>query len=71
MNIYAFAVTIVYIVNIIIVAGMVFFKEKDVKSTMEWILIFMLFPLVGYIFYFLVGSTTKFKILSRKYSLKS
>ena len=70
MNIYAFIVTIVYIVNIIIVAGMVFFKEKDVKSTMEWILIFMLFPLVGYIFYFLVGSTTKFKILSRKYSLK-
>ncbi len=70
MDIYAFIVTTVYIVNIIIVAGMVFFKEKDVKSTMGWIFIFMLLPFVGYIFYFLIGSTTKFKILSRKYSLK-
>ncbi len=71
MNIYAFVVTIVYIMNIIIVAGMVFFKEKDVKSTMGWIFIFMLLPFVGYIFYFFVGSTTKFKILSKKYSLKN
>ncbi|MBR2471488.1 MAG: PLDc N-terminal domain-containing protein, partial [Clostridia bacterium] len=70
MNIYAFIVTIVYLINIIVVAGMVFFKEKDVKSTMGWIFIFMLLPFVGYIFYFLIGSTTKFKILSRKYSLK-
>ena len=70
MDIYALIVTIVYLINIIVVAGMVFFKEKDVKSTMGWIFIFMLLPFVGYIFYFLIGSTTKFKILSRKYSLK-
>ena len=70
MNIYALIVTTVYLINIVVVAGMVFFKEKDVKSTMGWIFIFMLLPFVGYIVYFLIGSTTKFKILSRKYSLK-
>ena len=70
MNIYAALLTAAYLINLIVAVSIVFSKQKDVKSTTGWILMFMFFPIIGYIFYLFLGSRSKFKILSRKYSIK-
>lgn len=60
----------IYIINIIAILALVFFEKGDLPNAILWIIVLLFLPIVGFIIYFIFGSTYKPKILSMKYSPK-
>lgn len=62
-------IAVAYITNIISIIAILFFDKKSVSSTLCWLAVFIFLPIVGFIFYFFLGSTIKFKWFSKMYSI--
>ncbi len=69
MNIYVF--TAAYIINIISIISILFIDRKDIGFTLSWLMVFIFLPFWGSLFYFFFGSTIRYRIFSKKYSLKT
>lgn len=67
----AIIVGLLYLVNLISMISIIFFRRKDMSVTFAWLLVFIFLPAVGFIFYFFFGSTAKLEIMSKKYTLDS
>lgn len=59
----------IVIINWVILVFVVFFERKSINVVLSWVLVFIFLPYIGYILYFFFGSSTKMKVLSRKYKL--
>ncbi|MCB2295940.1 PLDc N-terminal domain-containing protein, partial [Clostridium algoriphilum] len=59
----------VYAFNIISVLRLIFIKRSDTRVIFAWLIVFFFLPYVGFIFYFLIGSKYKMRILSKKYGM--
>lgn len=59
---------VLYLSNIIAAISLLFFRKKQVGSTIAWLLIFAFVPWLGFLLYFFFGSTRKLRLFSRKYS---
>ncbi|MEG1718805.1 MAG: cardiolipin synthase [Clostridia bacterium] len=71
MNFWALVVVILYIINLISMSSLLFFEKKPSSVTLAWLMVFIFIPILGFIFYFFFGSTTKLKMLSKKYTEKA
>lgn len=60
----------IYVVNLIAVVLLLFFEEKTPTVTLSWLLVLTFMPLLGLLLYFMLGSTYKLKLMTRKYSLE-
>ncbi|MFV0518497.1 MAG: cardiolipin synthase [Aminipila sp.] len=65
----AIIVGLMYLVNLISIISIIFFRRKDMSVTFAWLLVFIFLPLVGFLLYFFFGSTQKLEIMSKKYRL--
>lgn len=54
-SIYSFAITIVYIVNFLVVINLIFREKRNINTTLTWIAILVLVPVVGFVLFFLFG----------------
>ncbi len=60
-------ILILYMVSILFVCFMIVFEKRDPFKTLSWILVILLVPVVGIIFYFFFGRNfRKLKIFSKK-----
>lgn len=59
----------IYVFNIMSVLKLIFIKQSDTRVIFAWLLVFFFLPYVGFIFYFLVGSKYKMRIMSKKYGM--
>ena len=59
----------IYVFNIISVLKLIFIKRSDTRVILAWLLVFFFLPYVGFIFYFLIGSKYKMRIMSNKYGM--
>ena len=60
----------IYVVNLIAVVLLLFFEKKTPTVTLSWLLVLTFMPLLGLLLYFMLGSTYKLKLMTRKYSLE-
>lgn len=58
---------ILYTANILAVLFIIFTNRKSAASSLSWLLFLMFVPVVGFIFYFFIGSTSKISLLSRRF----
>ncbi|WP_330369502.1 PLDc N-terminal domain-containing protein [Metaclostridioides mangenotii] len=54
-SIYGFAITIVYLVNFLVVLNLVFREKRNSNTTLTWITILVLVPVLGFVLYFTFG----------------
>lgn len=54
-SIYEFSVTAVYIVNFLVVLNLVFREKRNINTTLTWIAILVLVPVVGFVLYIIFG----------------
>lgn len=50
--------TITYLIlaiNVVFILFLIFYERKDVTSTLSWILILTFLPIVGFLFYLVLG----------------
>lgn len=59
-----------YMINLIAVVLLLFVEKKTPTVTLSWLLVLTFMPVIGMILYFMLGSTYKLKIMTRKYSLE-
>lgn len=59
---------ILYLSNVLAAISLLFFRKKQVGSTIAWLLIFVFVPWLGFLLYFFFGSTRKLRLFSRRYS---
>ena len=58
---------VAYLINIVMVLSLIFIERKDIDSTWAWLLVMLLFPGFGFVFYLLLGQNlTKEKIFNEK-----
>ena len=60
-------VFLLYLANLITAISLLFFRKKQVGSTLAWLLIFAFIPWLGFLLYFFFGSTQKLRLFSRQY----
>ena len=60
-------VFLLYVANLITAISLLFFRKKQVGSTLAWLLIFAFIPWLGFLLYFFFGSTQKLRLFSRQY----
>ena len=60
----------IYVVNLIAVVLLLFFEKKTPTVTLSWLLVLTFMPLLDYFYIFMLGSTYKLKLMTRKYSLE-
>lgn len=58
-----------YGINLIAVFFLLFVEKKNPNVTLSWLLVLIFMPVFGFILYFMLGSTYKLKLMTRKYSL--
>lgn len=61
MNLFSMVMISIYITQLIAATFVIFFEKKDPSVTLAWLLIIIFLPVVGYILYFLFGTTIKLK----------
>ncbi|MGH4117441.1 cardiolipin synthase [Clostridium sp.] len=59
----------IYLFNMICVLRLIFIKRSDTRVIFAWLLVFIFLPYIGFVFYFLVGSKYKIRIMSKKYGM--
>lgn len=59
-----------YVINLIAVVLLLFFEKKTPTVTLSWLLVLTFMPVFGLLLYFMLGSTYKLKLMTRKYSLE-
>lgn len=69
MTVVQIVVWLIIIINLMILVSVVFFERKNTNVVLAWVMVFLFLPYVGFVLYFFFGSTTKMKVLSRKYKL--
>lgn len=57
----------IYILNILIGLGLLFFQRKDVNATISWLLIFAFVPVLGPLFFAVFESSFMLFLLARQY----
>ncbi len=62
MNLFGTIMIAIYLTQLIAAAFVIFFEKKDPSVTLVWVLIIVFLPVVGYLFYFLFGTTIKLKM---------
>ncbi|MEA4921995.1 MAG: cardiolipin synthase [Eubacteriaceae bacterium] len=60
---------ILYLINFITIIIIIFFSRKDMSTTFAWLLLLVFLPIIGFLFYFFLGSTKKLELMTKKYSL--
>lgn len=45
----------IYLINFLLIIWFIIFENKNYRSSFKWILIFLLFPLIGFIIYLFIG----------------
>ena len=65
-NVYTIIIIVAYLTNLISVLSLLFFDKRNVASTLNWLMVFIFLPLVGFLLYFFLGSTVKFRLFSKK-----
>lgn len=60
---------LILLFNIGAVFAVIFVEKKNPSSTLAWILILLLLPVIGFLLYFFVGSSRKIKLVSKKYKI--
>lgn len=59
-------VTIFIIVSATLIVFTIFIENRDPSQTLNWILIFAVFPVIGFFFYLLFGRNYKRKSVSKR-----
>lgn len=59
-----------YLVNLIAVFLLLFVEKKNPNVTLSWLLVLTFMPVIGFVLYFMLGSTYKLKLMTHKYSLE-
>lgn len=60
---------IIYLINIISIISMIFFRKKDMSVTFAWLLVLIFLPAIGFLLYFFFGSTYKLEMMSKRYRM--
>lgn len=55
-NIFAFVFANLFLINLPLAIIVVFFQRKDAKSVWTWLLILFFIPIIGFIFYLVIGT---------------
>lgn len=58
---YWIAIGVILFLNVLLVITMVFLERKSPQSILSWVLILTIFPLVGFLFYAVLGGSLSFK----------
>ncbi len=66
MDILSVAVLLACIINIITAVFMLFIDKKEVTVTLSWLLVFLFLPFFGFLLYFFLGSTAKYRLFFGK-----
>ncbi|MBU3181669.1 cardiolipin synthase [Clostridium psychrophilum] len=60
---------LIYVYNIVSVLILIFVKRSDTRVIFAWLIVFLFLPYIGFIFYFLIGSKYKMRVMSKKYGM--
>lgn len=71
MEIWLIVTIALYVINGLTILTLMFVEKKNVANTIAWILVITFIPVLGFLLYFFLGSTSKIKIMAKKYSLKN
>lgn len=63
MNLLSILVNVIFILNILLAAAVVFLERRDPSSTWAWLLVLFFIPLLGFILYLIFGKNLKGKKL--------
>lgn len=69
MDIMSLVFMVLYAVNLITILIIIFAKKDSAAVSIAWLLSITFIPVVGLVFYFFLGSTSKIQVLSRKFRL--
>lgn len=65
----AIIIGLMYLINLLSMLSIIFFRKKDMSVTFAWLLVLIFLPLIGFLLYFFFGSTHKLEFMSRKYRM--
>lgn len=58
---------LLYFFNVMAAISILFFRKKQVGSTLAWLLVFAFVPWLGFLLYFFLGSTRKLRLFRRRF----
>ena len=58
---------LMYFFNVMAAISILFFRKKQVGSTLAWLLVFAFIPWLGFLLYFFLGSTRKLQLFRRRF----
>ena len=50
---------IVYLINLLLIIYLIGYHNKNYRSSIKWIIVFLLFPIVGFVVYIFIGKGIK------------
>ena len=50
---------LIYLINFLLIIWFIFFQNKDYRSSLKWIFLFLLFPIISFVFYYFLGMGIK------------
>lgn len=60
---------LLYLINIISIIVIIFFRRKEISTSYAWIMVLIFLPILGFLLYYFFGSTYKLEMMSKKYKL--
>lgn len=60
-NIITLSLSVITILNVLLLAGVLFFERRDVGNTWAWILVLVFLPIIGFFIYLFLGRSLKQK----------
>ena len=50
---------LIYSINSLLIIWFIFYQNKDYRSSLKWIFLFLLFPIISFLFYYFLGMGIK------------
>lgn len=60
-NLLTLSVSIIVILNLVLLAGVLFFERRDIGNTWAWVLLLVFLPIIGFFLYLFLGRSLKQK----------
>lgn len=66
-----YALVILYLINLAFTFCLLYLEKKNLSVALAWIPVILVFPVLGFLLYFILGSTYKINLVSQKYKMNN